>query len=99
MPRSSNARRTRRLRFQSQMPAGTFKAKCLEVMDTVNREQTTVIITKHGRPVARLVPVDVARPSPIGALAGSLVRGDIVAPDKKAWRLVPDPLDRQRSGG
>lgn len=37
--------------------AATFKARCLQIMDRVNETGAEVIITKHGRPVAKLVPV------------------------------------------
>jgi len=37
--------------------AGTFKANCLAIMDDVKARRETVIITKHGEPVAKLVPV------------------------------------------
>ena len=40
------------------MPAGEFKAKCLKVMDEVNETGVTIVITKRGRPVSRLVPVE-----------------------------------------
>jgi prevent-host-death family protein len=40
------------------MAAGAFKTKCLAVMDQVRSKRETVIITKHGKPVAKLVPVD-----------------------------------------
>lgn len=40
------------------MAAGTFKAHCLAVMDEVQSRRETVLITKHGRPVAKLVPAD-----------------------------------------
>jgi prevent-host-death family protein len=38
-----------------QIPASRFKATCLELMDRVAATGETVVITKHGRPVARLV--------------------------------------------
>jgi prevent-host-death family protein len=99
MSRSSKVRRNPSLLLRHQMPAGEFKAKCLEVMDTVSRERTSVVITKHGRPVARLVPAGAEVLSPIGALAGSVVRGDVVAPDREAWRSWPDPLDQRLPRG
>jgi len=37
------------------MAAGAFKANCLTVMDDVQAENETVVITKHGKPVAKLV--------------------------------------------
>lgn len=37
-----------------------FKAKCLGVVERVQREKVSVIISRHGHPAARLVPVDVA---------------------------------------
>ena len=40
------------------MPAGEFKAKCLKLMDEVNETSATIVITKRGRPVSRLVPVE-----------------------------------------
>ena len=39
------------------MAAGLFKAKCLAVMDEVAAKHVSVIITKYGKPVAKLVPV------------------------------------------
>jgi prevent-host-death family protein len=42
--------------------AGEFKAKCLAIMDEVNETGEPVLITKRGRPVARIVPVEAAEP-------------------------------------
>jgi len=39
------------------MPAGSFKAKCLAIMDQVQAKHEAEVITKHGKPVAKLVPV------------------------------------------
>lgn len=39
------------------IPAGEFKAKCLGLIDEVNDGATEVLITKRGKPVARLVPI------------------------------------------
>ena len=64
------------------MAAGEFKAHCLRVMDEVERTRRSVVITKRGRPVARLVPADAAEPAALfGRLAGKIhIVGDIVAP-------------------
>ena len=40
------------------MAAGSFKTNCLAVMDEVQAKHETVVITKHGKPVAKLVPVN-----------------------------------------
>jgi len=40
------------------IPAGEFKAKCLKIMDQVKNYHEEIIITKHGKPVAKLVPVE-----------------------------------------
>lgn len=40
------------------MAAGSFKVHCLAVMDEVRANRESIIITKHGKPVAKLVPVD-----------------------------------------
>ena len=38
--------------------AGTFKAQCLAIMDEVQAKREAVVITKRGKPVAKLVPVE-----------------------------------------
>ncbi len=66
--------------------AGEFKAHCLRMMDEVRDRRTELIITKRGKPVARLVPVDDDMPDAFGALRGSVrYLDDIVAPDHAAW--------------
>ena len=40
------------------VPAGEFKATCLRLMDEVDETGVTIVITKRGRPVSRLVPVE-----------------------------------------
>lgn len=76
------------------MAAGEFKARCLRVMDEVERTRRPVVITKRGRPVAKLVPVDPSGPDPFfGRLAGRIrLVGDIVAPldPPEAWDPVAE---------
>ncbi len=40
------------------MMASRFKAECLAVLDQVDRLKISVTVTKHGRPVARVVPLE-----------------------------------------
>ena len=42
--------------------ASRFKAECLAILDQVDRMKITVVVTKHGRPVARIVPLDSGGP-------------------------------------
>lgn len=58
------------------MAAGKFKDVCLKTLDEVAKTKTAVVITKRGRPVAKLVPCDA--PPPRRGLAGSVLkeRGD-----------------------
>ena len=63
------------------MPAGVFKARCLAVMDEVQKKRETVLITKHGKPVAKLVPAEKDADDIYGFFAGKIkVVGDIVGP-------------------
>jgi len=38
--------------------ASTFKAQCLALLDQVERTRVEIVVTKRGRPVARVVPLD-----------------------------------------
>ncbi len=63
------------------MAAGVFKANCLAVMDEVQFKRVTVVITKHGKPVAKLVPVNTDKDEIFGFLAGKgKITGDVVSP-------------------
>jgi prevent-host-death family protein len=69
------------------LAAGRFKATCLQVMEQVRRTREPVIITKRGKPVAKLVPVTEEDPPQLfGMLKGTvLIRGDIVASTGEVW--------------
>jgi prevent-host-death family protein len=73
------------------MPAGEFKARCLRVMEDVKKYRTPVVITKKGRPVAKLVPPDAAAADVFGCMAGTArIVGDIEAPvvPAEVWEAV-----------
>lgn len=58
--------------------ASRFKEQSLAILDTLEPEG--IIITKHGRPVARLIPISEQSATLIGALKGKLrIRGDILS--------------------
>ena len=63
------------------MAAGVFKANCLAVMDEVQAKRETVLITKRGKPVAKLVPVGPQDDDIFGFLRGKgTIVGDVVSP-------------------
>jgi len=63
------------------MPAGEFKAKCLQVMEQVRATRTPVVVTKRGKPIAKLVPAEESRSSAFDSLKGRIeILGDIVSP-------------------
>ncbi|MGO9126388.1 MAG: type II toxin-antitoxin system Phd/YefM family antitoxin [Terriglobales bacterium] len=73
------------------MPAGQFKARCLKVMDEVESTREPVVITKKGRPVAKLVPATGPSEDFLGRLSGCMkIVGDITQPieDPEAWEAL-----------
>jgi prevent-host-death family protein len=65
------------------MPAATFKAECLAVLDRVAATGEAVVVTKRGRPVAEVVPV---KTQAARSLKGSVkTHGDLVGPVLGAW--------------
>ncbi len=73
------------------MPAGEFKARCLTVMDDVNKTREPVLITKRGRPVAKLVPAEKVETEFLGRLEGRFrAVGDIESPidPPEAWEVL-----------
>jgi prevent-host-death family protein len=58
--------------------AAKFKEQCLKLLEEVGREG--IVITKHGKPVARLVPINEPHSSMIGKFKGKVrVNGDLLS--------------------
>ena len=67
-----------------QIPAAKFKEQCLALLDEVGPEG--IVITKRGKPVAKLIPLHADSASLIGALRGKLkIKGDILSTGVR-WR-------------
>jgi len=61
--------------------AGKFKTNCLAIMDEVKAKREPVLITKHGKPVAMLTPVEEPEDPIFGFYKGKgEVIGDIISP-------------------
>ena len=72
-----------RKRWQ-RVSAAEFKARCLELVDRVRERRAEYVITKHGTPVARLVPYAEAGATPFfGSMKGTVL----------AYERPFDPID------
>ena len=68
--------------------ASRFKAECLAILDQVERMRISVIVTKHGRPIARLVPLDDAEKK--AGLQGTV---ELVAAEDEAYYSTGERWD------
>ena len=58
--------------------AAQFKEKCLAILDEVGPEG--IVVTKHGKPVAKLIPIEADSAHLIGSLKDEIeVKGDILS--------------------
>ena len=62
--------------------AGAFKQTCLSLLDEVAARHTEVIVTKRGRPVARLVPIESAEEIEEAALAEMRGKGRMLGEER-----------------
>jgi prevent-host-death family protein len=68
--------------------AGEFKSKCLKLLDEVADKRETLVITKHGKPVAQVVPMPPEKEL-FGAMRGSgVIIGDIISPLENEWEAL-----------
>ena len=100
------------LSFEDPSPAGAlagtigaaaFKARCLQIMDRVSETGAEVTITKHGRPVAKLVPAGTrtGQPSLLGSCKETLIildDDDLVPSTAGEWVGWEAKLDRGLDG-
>ena len=87
-----------------------FKTHCLEIMDEITQSGEEIIITKAGKPIAKVTPCQVApeiaqdAPEPVedtykggfGRYAGMIhIYGDIVSPMPAEWFAIPDDTEEE----
>jgi prevent-host-death family protein len=76
------------------IPAAVFKAECLNLMDEVARTGQPIVITKHGKPVAQLVPIPAQSESLFGYMKNTLsIKGDIVTAVREEWSALSGDED------
>ena len=77
------------------IPAAIFKAECLKLMDEVARTGQPVVITKHGKPVAQLVPIPAQSRSLFGYMKNTVqIKGNVIAPVDEEWSALSDDEDQ-----
>ncbi len=67
--------------------ATEFKAHCLALMDEVARTGDEIVITKHGKVVAKLVAPPQSLPSAYGWMRGTLQPGANLIEPEDVWDL------------
>lgn len=72
-----------------------FKAKCLALLEQVRRTRQPIRITRHGKPVAEVVPPTAIadRAALMGCMRGKIeILGDIISPatDEDEWEVLHD---------
>jgi prevent-host-death family protein len=82
----------KRPRASSLVGSAEFKARCLEFIEHVRESREEYVVTRHGTPVAKLVPVDEAGSvSPLGTMRGTLLKYERpFEPIPATWSLDQD---------
>ena len=71
--------------------ASEFKARCLALMDQIAESGEEIVITKRGKPVAKLAPCE-SRPRTLFGAGGEIaIHGDIIEPIDVEWEAESDP--------
>ena len=80
--------------------ATEFKAKCLKLVDEVAQTREPIVITKRGKPVAQVVPIEEETPtSHFGYMAGTIeITGDIISPIEEEWSVLTGDEDEFYEG-
>ena len=73
--------------------ASEFSTRSLELLDEVAETGEEIVITRHGRPLSRLVPYHRKPRLTFGRNRGNIrILGDIVSPMPAAWFEEEDDL-------
>ena len=69
---------------ERRISASRFKAECLGLLDEVSTTGQPLVVTKRGKPVARVVPVEEAPPL-LGSVAFLVGDDELIAPIDERW--------------
>jgi antitoxin (DNA-binding transcriptional repressor) of toxin-antitoxin stability system len=86
--------------FMQEIAISKFKATCLAVLEKVSKTGEAILVTRFGKPIARIEPpAQVLQPRKLGLLAGTMkIHGDIVGSitDISDWEAGQDPEDEPK---
>jgi prevent-host-death family protein len=66
------------------VPASRFKAQCLALLDEVAESGQTIVVTKHGKPVARVIAIEPPE-SLVGSVTYLVSDDEFIAPLWEDW--------------
>ena len=70
------------------LAAAKFKARCLALIDSVAQTHEPIIVTKHGKPMVKIIPYDAVKDLSEKSLRGAATFiGDIVSPIDETWEV------------
>lgn len=81
-----------------QVPAGDFKQRCLALIDDVAHGSYEIVITKRGKPMARLVPVESDHERENSILAWLRGTGRILVSEEEFIQPTTEDLDWEALG-
>ena len=68
------------------IPATEFKAHCLALLEEVRQTRQSLLVTRHGKPVAEISPYTAKEHGGENPLKGSIVhQGDLISPLNEKW--------------
>lgn len=71
------------------LAAGQFKAKCLALINEIAQSRESIIITKYGKPLVKVVPLDEKTDQNDKPLKGAATFiGDIISPIDDEWEAM-----------
>ena len=78
---------------KKQIGAGQFKTHCLRLIEEVAQTKQPIIVTKHGQPMAKLVPIEDETYSLFGCQANTInISGDIVESTGELWEVEEETV-------
>jgi prevent-host-death family protein len=74
------------MRSRKTVAAAEFKARCLALLEEVRQSRQSLLVTRHGKPVAEISPFVAHNDTDENPLKGSvLFQGDLISPIDESW--------------
>ena len=80
--------------MEQTVPIHTLKTQCYQLAQQVSHDHLHLIVTKHGKPILRILPYELPSEGGLNGLKGTAIwKDDLISPIDAVWEATQEDTD------